>query len=88
MPISIRAGTNSQEISTDSTPMVETMGSLDITPDSPHAFSLWYHNREKSVGIPGSLPWWKLHAHFSLYVQEDASGYSLPVGWFLLDQNN
>lgn len=28
-------------------------GLLDITPDSPQAFSLWYHNREKSVDIPG-----------------------------------
>mgnify|MGYP001634655237 FL=1 len=54
-------------------------GLLDITPDSPRAFSLWYHNREKIGGHPWEVCRGGNSTHISLYVQEDASGYSLQL---------
>ena len=53
MPISIRAGTNSQEISTGSTPMVETMGSLILLLIPHKHFHFGTITGKKSVDIPG-----------------------------------
>lgn len=54
-------------------------GLLDIDPDSPEAFSHWYHNREKIGGHPWEVCRGGNTTHISLYVQEEASGYSLRL---------
>ena len=49
-----------------------------IDPDSPEAFSDWYHNRI-TIGHPWEVCRGGNSTHISLYIQEDERGYSLRL---------
>lgn len=54
-------------------------GLSEISPDSPEAFALWYHNSERFGGHPWEVCRGGNSTHIDLYVREDAQGWYLQV---------